>query len=440
MDRRTFLQLTPVGLLGGCLSVGRDSRRRETGAVVCNTALPDAASTGPTSGGWPTAQHDMRNTAATAEDGPTGCPETQRSWSFRQTIPTDSNHGTHTAPVVDDGVVYHADEWRNETLLRSFDPKTGEQLWQFDNGDRRTVRKTPSIVDGVAYLVSGGLLYTVDIGNREQRWKKRLVPARKDPDLGVPRVRDGTIYVGDRNGFVFAVDATTGNQQWQFETDGIARERLSDIYEENGMEHLRNARMNGIILEPIAIADGTVYVSSWDYKLYALDATSGAEKWRYSVHQSDRHLDYPLAPAIDKGRVYVQTKDSRLFVLDAATGNELWRFNELGRASNGVSPTVDATAVYISHQRFESESYLYAINKETGKVEWRTHVVPPQVGPAVDGKTLYQTLGDEFVAFDKKTGAEKWRVQMSGATFSHPAIVNGAVFTSDTGGNIYALW
>ena len=328
----------------------------------------------------------------------------------------------------------------NETLLRSVDPETGEQLWRFEDGDRRTARKTPSIVDGMAYLVSGGLLYAVDIENQKQRWKKRLIAAKEDPDLGVPRVRDGTVYVGDRNGFIFAIDATTGNQQWQFETHGIARERLSAIYEENGMEHLRNAHMNGIIPEPIAIADGTVYVSSWDYTLYALDAESGAEQWRYSVHQPERHLDYPRAPVIDNGTVYVQTADSRLFVLDASTGTERWRFNELAPASNGVSPAVDTTTVYISHQRFESESYLYAIDKETREVQWRTHVIPPEVGPAVDSTTLYQTLGDGFVAFNKKTGEEKWRVQLGGTAFSHPAIMNGAVFTSDTSGYIYALW
>jgi outer membrane protein assembly factor BamB len=68
-------------------------------------------------------------------------------------------------------------------LLRSFDPETGEQLWRFDDDDRRTARKTPTIVDGMAYLVSGGLLYAVDIENQKQRWKKRIIAAKEDPTL-----------------------------------------------------------------------------------------------------------------------------------------------------------------------------------------------------------------------------------------------------------------
>jgi quinohemoprotein ethanol dehydrogenase len=80
---------------------------------------------------------------------------------------------------------------------------------------------------------------------------------------------------------------------------------------------------------PIVI-DGVMYTSgTWGY-VYAVDAVSGRELWRF-----DPKADYFAArnPCCDlinrgvavwKGKVYVASVDGHLHALNAATGAQLW--------------------------------------------------------------------------------------------------------------------
>ena len=70
-----------------------------------------------------------------------------------------------------------------------------------------------------------------------------------------------------------------------------------------------------------AIADGKVYTGSWDNNLYALDAKTGEEKWRFKTG------DWVLStPAAVNGMVYFGSLDGNLYALNARTGRERWRF------------------------------------------------------------------------------------------------------------------
>jgi len=69
-----------------------------------------------------------------------------------------------------------------------------------------------------------------------------------------PAVANNIIYVGSKDGHLYALDAGTGEVKWDYET----RER--------------------IISSP-AVANEIVYVGSDDHYIYALDAGTGEEKW-----------------------------------------------------------------------------------------------------------------------------------------------------------------
>jgi outer membrane protein assembly factor BamB len=76
-----------------------------------------------------------------------------------------------------------------------------------------------------------------------------------------------------------------------------------------------------------------VYVGSNDRYLYALDATTGTERWKFTA--GDRMYS---TPAVSGGVVYVGSDDDYLYALDATTGTERWKF----KTSNHVlsSPAV----------------------------------------------------------------------------------------------------
>lgn len=75
------------------------------------------------------------------------------------------------------------------------------------------------------------------------------------------------------------------------------------------------------------VVDGVMYVSLPGSHVLALDARTGAEKWRYK-HQL-RWQKLCCGPAnrgvaVANGKVYVGSVDGRLIALDAATGNIVW--------------------------------------------------------------------------------------------------------------------
>ncbi len=66
-----------------------------------------------------------------------------------------------------------------------------------------------------------------------------------------------------------------------------------------------NYRRQNLLL---AVANGIVYVSSQDHKLYALDAITGAILWTYTTGDA---ID--SSPAVANGMVYVGSFDGKVY-------------------------------------------------------------------------------------------------------------------------------
>ena len=109
-----------------------------------------------------------------------------------------------------------------------------------------------------------------------------------------PAVCDGKVYVGSRDGYIYALDAATGEKIWAFHT-------------------------NSWVESSPAIVGGVVYCGSNDGNLYALNAETGAKIWSYEMP-----LVVSSSPAVADGVVYVGCEDFVLYAIDAATGSELW--------------------------------------------------------------------------------------------------------------------
>ncbi len=133
-------------------------------------------------------------------------------------------------------------------------------------------------------------------------------------------------------------------------------------------------------------------------------------------------------PAISGGKVYLLDRDEKvgdtLRVLDFATGKELWTF---GYAAPGTfmfpgsrtTPTVDGPLVYISGPLGD----LHAIDTTTRQPVWRKNIWKEFGGgdlprwavvqhPLIHGDLLIvapQTPQAGVVAYDKRTGALKWK-------------------------------
>ncbi len=153
---------------------------------------------------------------------------------------------------------------------------------------------------------------------------------------------------------------------------------------------------------PIVI-DGVLYTSgTWGY-VYAVDAATGRELWRY-----DPKADYAAArnPCCDlvnrgvavwQGKVYVASVDGRLHALDAATGKKIWVVDtitnhKLPYSSTGA-PQIAGDVVVIGNSgsdmgRVGVRGYVAAYDLQTGAFKWRFYTVPPAPGQPFENPEL----------------------------------------------------
>src|SRR5438132_11982486 len=74
-----------------------------------------------------------------------------------------------------------------------------------------------------------------------------------------------------------------------------------------------------------AYAGGVLYFGSWDSYFYAVNAETGKEKWRFHGGEDaliHNQVGFQSSPAVVDGVVYTGCRDSNLYALDAATGND----------------------------------------------------------------------------------------------------------------------
>ena len=159
------------------------------------------------------------------------------------------------------------------------------------------------------------------------------------------------------------------------------------------------------------VVDGVVYAGGLDGALYAVDAGSGAQRWRLATGA----IGEVAAPAVADGVIYAGAQGGTVLAVDAASGQERWRV-ELGEGSvaNVPLPTLADGVVYAGG----GEGILLAVDAASGAERWRLAVGGEAIGaPAVAGGLVFVTAAAdigggsaELVAVEAATGAERWRV------------------------------
>ncbi|GCE31708.1 hypothetical protein KDA_71920 [Dictyobacter alpinus] len=178
-------------------------------------------------------------------------------------------------------------------------------------------------------------------------------------------------------------------------------------------------KTGGGISAGAAIVNGIAYVGSWDGYEYALDAVTGAVKWKANLGQTITPNCIPATIGVNSsatvlnGVVYVGGGDSFWYALDANTGNVLWKVNTgdnsiTGGHYNWSSPLIYNGSAYIGiASNCDSplvQGLLWKVDLQTHQVTKVFDVVPAgQVGggiwttPSVDPETntIYVTTGTQ---------------------------------------------
>ena len=153
------------------------------------------------------------------------------------------------------------------------------------------------------------------------------------------------------------------------------------------------------------VVDGVLYTSgTWGY-VYAVDARTGKELWRYDPGAAHRAARNPCCDLVNrgvavwKGRVYVASVDGRLQALEAATGKKIWEADtitdhRLPYSSTGA-PQIAGNVVVIGNSGADMEhgavrGYVSAYDVGTGALRWRFYTVPPDPGKPYENPELAQ--------------------------------------------------
>lgn len=356
-----------------------------------SAALPPVA-------GWPMYQHAPDHNAVFTRSG------FRRRWSF------DTKAKINGGLAVVNDTVY-VDTFGKDVL--ALDVRTGRLLWRTGNL-QNIVMSTPVVAEGLVFVGTGGNetlnpgwnpLMHLQYHNKEVwgipsgdevvalnaktgqiRWRFRTV----GEDMPSPAYDSGKLYFANGDRHVYALRASTGEQLWRQDIDGVAT------------------------MASATVVDGRVYVSACkngirDTSTIALNASSGAIIWQTPYGHCD------ASPTFSQGKLFVESVQgtSQKYVgrnvvaaLDARSGKPVWTYNS---ANIGVWTTLG------------SDESAIAGTYSAG--------------------TFYQAapLSDEIIAFNAQTGAVRWRFHTSGPVKMSPLVRRNHVYFGDTAGVFYEI-
>jgi len=190
--------------------------------------------------------------------------------------------------------------------------------------------------------------------------------------------------------------------------------------------------------------DGLLYFGTDGGYLFALDANSGAEKWRFLPEQTPTFIPFikeqpsPVyaGPAVAGKRVIFAGTADKIYAVDAKTGKLDWTFAAGSRV--WATPLVVGNTAYIATLSHK----LIALNAETGKEVWRFEESTGALAgaPVHDNGLIYAgSFDNRLYAVDAKTGEQRWAFNANNWVWEGPAVVSGTLYFGDVGGNVYAL-
>jgi len=208
--------------------------------------------------------------------------------------------------------------------------------------------------------------------------------------------------------------------------------RVVAIPQDGGAARWLVNRTDAILSSPAVSADGsTIYIGCEDGRLYALQAATGVEKWRFDTHT---FVASSVAIGAD-GTVYFGAGDSKLHAV-TDQGAERWTFSANGWIDSSPAIAPDGT-IYIG----SNDNNVYAVTPD-GQGKWQfTTGGPISTSPAIgaDG-TIYIGSSDQRLYALAPDGTKKWDFFTNGDLMASPVLgADGTVYFASFDGFFYAL-
>ena len=237
--------------------------------------------------------------------------------------------------------------------IYSFDPQTGDLIWKFDAnpkdsvwelggaGSRNNIISTPVIYKDRVYIGVGqdpehgeapGNFWVIDATGKGDVTDTHVVWHRGGEDFGrtisTAAIADGIVYIADLSGFLYALDAETGEHFWTYDAFaavwGSAFVADGKVYlgDEDGdiavlthgkeLELLDEINMGASVYTTPVAEDGVLYIASRNML------------WAISEGSRPMNVDLEESYAAAKGRLDDHVREMVAWHFDPATGSPFW--------------------------------------------------------------------------------------------------------------------
>ena len=251
-------------------------------------------------------------------------------------------------------------------------------------------------------VVAGGRIFALDaasnltafdLNSGDQVWRANLTPPGEDTLFGGGVATDGVlVYATTNYGYVYALDASSGQVVWLTRIDSPLRAAPG-------------------------LAGDRLIVVTLDNRTIALAADDGGVIWTHSGPVVTAGLLGGTAPAIGDGVAIVAYSSGEIFAIDLASGEARWS-DAIGRDAlrqsaaevSGITGriTIDRGLVLVSG----NSGITAAIDLATGERIWE-RPMPSASGPWVAGDFIYLiTANQTLLCMVRATGLIKWNLPL----------------------------
>ncbi|WP_110686559.1 outer membrane protein assembly factor BamB [Salinicola aestuarinus] len=325
-------------------------------------------------------------------------------------------------PLVDSGTLYAVDQTGE---LRALNTDSGETEWQVELG---TAISSGIGADGGRLYIGtrNGEVLAIDRDDGNIEWRSRV----SSEVLAPPQVNSSQVIVQSVDGAVTALNRLNGSEQWVYSSSqpaltlrgtgsprvidqvsfaGFANGRLVTLDNRSGQPlwDMRVAVPKGrtevdqlvdIDGQPVLTQDGRLYVTSYNGRLLALEATSGEVIW-------EREESSYLTPLVVGNYLFTVNEASHVIAVEADTGRVMWDADTLEGRELTAPAFVDGNIAV-----GDSEGYLHLLDAASGEMRGRTHVDGSGLSlPLLTGnQRLYALANDgRLVAYDLENVAAR---------------------------------
>lgn len=290
--------------------------------------------------------------------------------------------------------------------------RIAQPAWIFKTAG--AIWSSPVIAENTLFFGnSDGIIYALNATDGKPVWQYKT----GGRVMGRPTLDGAYLYAPSDDGYLYKLERKSGKLVWRFDTHGGSVARDLPGPKSEAYDYLESSA---------TIANGTVYIGSADKKLYAVEAETGQEKWHFDTKGIIRST-----PAVADGQVFFGSYDNHVYSVDAKTGALRWKLDTLQPVVS--SPLIADRTVYIGSR----SSDLFALDAATGKVKWKYFYWSSWVESSarLHKGILYLGSSDyqQVFAIDAASGKRIWNVGIDGSAWSTPAVTDKRVYIGVVG-------